>query len=184
MLKDVLGRTIVHATVPVTYEVLYADTQLPVRSTRQSAARDAYAYLKNREHPHHIQLRTPNNTEYPANDELYNGRELILLPGWRAAIPLGFKARIAQGYAMLVLSRSGLALKKDLVVVNAPGLIDSDYPGEWMVPLVNRSEQPLTIQHGERVAQLLLLQTYEDAWVPGLVGQTTDRTGGLGHTGV
>lgn len=80
--------------------------------------------------------------------------------------------------------RSGLALRHGLTVLNSPGTIDSDYRGELKVLLVNLGEAPVTLQRGERVAQLIIapVQQVRPVWVATL--DATDRgEGGFGHTG-
>jgi dUTP pyrophosphatase len=106
-----------------------------------------------------------------------------LAPGEKALIPLGFRARLPDGYEAQVRPRSGTSLKTDLVVVNSPGTIDADYPDEWCVPVKNGGSVPLRIQHGERIAQMVLARYEVLAFEPGVVAQTTDRAGGFGSTG-
>jgi dUTP pyrophosphatase len=109
---------------------------------------------------------------------------IMLWPGWRVAVPLGFKAQLPQGWEMQVRSRSGLALKQGLVVANAPGTIDADYPGEWAVILQNTGRGRVTLSHGDRVAQLVPQPVHQASWQHGTVVPITDRTGGFGSTGV
>lgn len=162
--------------MPIVYEALHPDTQLPTYATAQAAGMDAYAYLKERE------LTIYNDSALKIQvGEPYH---LTIWPGWRVAIPLGFKARLPDGWEMQVRSRSGLTLKQGLVVANAPGTIDADYPGEWAVILQNTGRIAVTVNHGDRIAQLVLAQAHQLEWAPGTVGQTTDRTGGFGSTGV
>jgi dUTP pyrophosphatase len=82
-----------------------------------------------------------------------------------------------------VRPRSGAAFKKGLGIPNAPGTIDSDFPDEWRVIVRNTTTQPLTIEHGERIAQMVL-QRYEVlSFVAGGVSISTERAGGFGSTG-
>src|SRR5205814_3040470 len=79
-----------------------------------------------------------------------------LPPDDMALIPLGFKARLPLGIEAQIRPRSGTSFKKGLQIPNAPGTIDSDYPDEWMVIVRNPLPQSVTIEHGERIAQMVL----------------------------
>jgi dUTP pyrophosphatase len=79
-----------------------------------------------------------------------------LEPGGRELVPTGLRVAIPDGYAGLVMPRSGLALRSGVTVLNAPGLIDSGYRGEIGVLLVNHGARPVMIQQGERIAQLVI----------------------------
>lgn len=159
----------------IAFEPLYSGVIPPQASTAESAGLDAQAYLEGRNVSVYM-----NSTKSITQE----GPEVMLWNGWRAAIPLGFKARLPQGYEMQVRSRSGLALKKGLIVLNAPGTIDSDYPDEWMVIVQNTSDEMVTVKHGERIAQLVLAPVHRAYWREGKVTQVSDRTGGFGSTGV
>lgn len=159
----------------IAFEPLYPGVVPPQASTAESAGLDAQAYLEGRKIPVYM-----NGTSTMTQE----GPEIMLWHGWRAAIPLGFKARLPQGSEMQVRSRSGLALKKGLIVLNAPGTIDSDYPDEWMVILQNTSEEMVTVKHGDRIAQLVLAPVHRLDWREGRVTQVSDRQGGFGSTGV
>lgn len=158
----------------ITWEPLYEGVIAPQRATAESAGMDAVAYLEGREIPVYIG---------DSRSMVQYGPDILLHHGWRAAIPLGFRARLPRGWEMQVRSRSGLALKKGLVVLNAPGTIDSDYPDEWMVILQNTSNELLTVKHGDRIAQLVLAPVHRLDWLVGPVVQVSDRTGGFGSTG-
>lgn len=81
-----------------------------------------------------------------------------LQPGERALVPCGFALELPEGYAALVLPRSGLAAKQGVSVVNAPGLIDSGYRGEIKVCLINHdSDQVFCFRRGDRIAQLMII---------------------------
>jgi dUTP pyrophosphatase len=108
---------------------------------------------------------------------------LSLAPGATALVPLGFRARLPQGFEAQVRVRSSVAFRKGLVVPNAPGTIDADYPDEWLVMLRNDSAAPATIEHGERIAQVVLNRFAVLPWEVGTVVRSSDRTGGVGSTG-
>lgn len=110
---------------------------------------------------------------------------VILQPLERALIPTGLFAEIPEGYEIQVRPRSGLALKNGLTCLNTPGTIDSDYRGEIHVLLINLSNQPQTINHNERIAQLVVAKVEKATLI--LVQQlneTQRAAGGFGHTGV
>ena len=98
-------------------------------------------------------------------------------------MPLGFKARVPRGVEAQIRIRSSAAFKKGLTMPNAPGTIDSDYPDEWMVIVRNPAATAIRIEHGERIAQIVLARHTVLPWVEGEVGITTSRTGGVGSTG-
>lgn len=108
----------------------------------------------------------------------------VLRPLERAAIPTGLSLEIPRGYEGQVRPRSGLALKQGLTVLNAPGTIDADYRGEVQVLLVNLSDQPVTLQRGDRIAQLVIaaVTQAEPVEVQELTG-TERGAGGFGSTG-
>ena len=105
-------------------------------------------------------------TRAHAGDAGYDLRsvdEVSLPPGGRALVRTGISLAIPNGYAGLVLPRSGLAMKHGVAPVNTPGLIDSGYRGEIMVPLINHDrDKSFRVERGMRVAQLLLTRA-EDA---------------------
>lgn len=82
-----------------------------------------------------------------------------LQPGGRASVRTGISIAIPEGYAGLVLPRSGLAVKHGISLVNTPGLIDSGYRGEILVPLINHDrEESFEVVPGMRIAQLVLVR--------------------------
>ena len=112
--------------------------------------------------------------------------ETVLLdPGGRTLIPTGLYIEIPAGYEAQVRPRSGLALKRGLTVLNAPGTIDADYRGELGVILVNLSQEVQTVEPGERIAQLLFAPVTRGQLVEVDVLSETERgRGGFGSTGV
>jgi len=88
------------------------------------------------------------------------------------------------GYEAQVRPRSGLAIKHGITVLNSPGTIDADYRGEVMVILINLSDEAFTINHGERIAQLVLAKHEQIEWETVTELEETARgAGGFGHTG-
>jgi dUTP pyrophosphatase len=97
-----------------------------------------------------------------AGYDLRSVDELDLPPGSRALIRTGISLAIPEGFAGLVLPRSGLAMRHGVAPVNTPGLIDSGYRGEIMVPLMNHDrEATFRVEMGMRIAQLVLLRAEE-----------------------
>ena len=131
---------------------------LPTYATPQSAGMDLRAFLQ---------------------------EPVTLAPGERGLIPTGLYMALPPGYEAQVRPRSGLALKRGLTVLNAPGTIDADYRGEVGVILINLSQEPQTISDGERVAQLVIAPVNQITWKETSDLDETDRgSGGFGHTGV
>lgn len=108
-----------------------------------------------------------------------------LQPLERRLIPTGLYIALPEGYEAQVRPRSGLALKHGITVLNSPGTIDSDYRGELMVLLINLSQNPFTVNDGERIAQLVIARHEQAVLTAVEVLVKTERgTGGYGHTGV
>ena len=94
-----------------------------------------------------------------AGYDLRSVERLDLTPGARALVRTGISVAIPEGYAGLVLPRSGLAIRHGISLVNTPGLIDSGYRGEIQVPLINHDrEETFLIEEGTRIAQLVLVR--------------------------
>lgn len=87
---------------------------------------------------------------------LPEGTPVILAPLGRSLIPTGLSIELPENYEAQIRPRSGLALKHGLTVLNTPGTIDSDYRGEIKVILINLSEYPVSINRGERIAQMVI----------------------------
>lgn len=114
-----------------------------------------------------------------------NENPIILAPMKRVLIPTGLYIQLPVGYEAQVRPRSGLALKKGITVLNAPGTVDADYRGEIGVILFNASDEPCVINRGERIAQMVIAK-HERAEFE-LVESLDDSErgqGGFGHTGV
>ena len=110
---------------------------------------------------------------------------IVLMPMERRLIPTGLYMALPPGYEAQVRPRSGLALKHGITVLNSPGTIDVDYRGEVGVLLINLSQQPFTINDGERVAQMVVARHEQAELIATEVLDETERgAGGYGHTGV
>jgi len=102
----------------------------------------------------------------------------------RAIVPTGIFIELPVGYEAQVRPRSGLAAKKGITVLNAPGTVDADYRGEVGVILVNLSADDFTIENGERIAQMVIAKHERAEWVKVDSLSETDRgSGGFGSTG-
>ena len=105
-------------------------------------------------------------------------------PGQTAFIPTGLSMALPKGTAGLLYARSGLACKRGLAPANKVGVIDSDYRGEFIVALHNHSGENQTVEHGERVAQLVITPVYTPGFQEVASLSDTDRgSGGFGSTG-
>ena len=94
-----------------------------------------------------------------AGYDLRSAEEVELAPGGRALVRTGISVAIPDGYAGLVLPRSGLAMRHGISLVNTPGLIDSGYRGEIQVPLINHDrEETFLVEEGAKIAQLVLVR--------------------------
>ncbi|WP_126974584.1 dUTP diphosphatase [Frigidibacter oleivorans] len=108
----------------------------------------------------------------------------ILDPFRRAVLPAGFRMEIPEGFEVQVRPRSGLALKHGISLPNTPGTIDSDYRGPVGILLINLSNDPYTIQHGDRIAQLVVAPVLQAEFaLADRLGDTPRGTGGFGSTG-
>ena len=110
---------------------------------------------------------------------------VTLKPLERTIIKTGLFIELPIGIEAQVRPRSGLAAKKGITVLNAPGTVDADYRGEIGVILVNLSNEDFTIENGERVAQLVIAKHERAAWQQvEVLGETERGAGGFGSTGV
>ena len=131
---------------------------LPAYATPQSAGMDLRANLEN---------------------------PVVLQPMERRLIPTGLYIALPEGAEAQVRPRSGLALKHGITVLNSPGTIDADYRGEVGVLLINLSQEPFTVNDGERIAQMVIARHEQaDFELVEELDQTERGAGGYGHTGV
>jgi dUTP pyrophosphatase len=119
-----------------------------------------------------------------ADVRAFINEDIIIPPQGRAVIKTGLRFAIPDGYEIQVRSRSGLALKSGISVLNAPGTIDSDYRGELGVILINHGEEPFRVTQGMRIAQIVVapVTLAEFTKQENLVA-TARGEGGFGHTG-
>ena len=132
---------------------------LPTRATAQSAGADLYACL---------------------------GESVVVKAGETVMIPLGIACQPSDaGTVILIFPRSGLASGNGITLANAVGVVDSDYRGEWKVPLHNISQQDFVIEHGMRIAQAVLMPVpFPEILETDTLGETERGTSGFGSSGL
>ena len=140
---------------------------VPVKRLDETLDMPAYAYLGD------------------AGLDLRAAESLVLKPFQRAMVLCGIAVAIPEGHAGLVFARSGLASKQGLAPSNKVGVIDSDYRGEIMVSLYNHSDTPRMVNHGDRIAQIVIMPYIKADWaVCEELGNTERGSGGFGSTGI
>lgn len=168
-------------TESITLELLHPDARAPERATEGSAGYDLFVHLTQRT------VKCSDSGRIwdvaASRDDDRNVSFLELAPQATAMIPLGFKARLPDGFEAQIRPRSGAAFKKGLTIPNAPGTVDADYPEEWMVLIRNAGTRPVRIEHGERIAQMVLARFEVLPVAMGTVTKTSSRSGGFGSTG-
>ena len=119
-----------------------------------------------------------------AGMDVQSAESLVIPAKARALVPTGLVANIPLGYEIQVRPRSGLAFKKGVTVLNAPGTIDAGYRGEIGVLLVNLGDEPFEIKAGDRIAQLVVAPVLQPEIVEASDIDETDRgVAGFGSTG-
>jgi dUTP pyrophosphatase len=109
--------------------------------------------------------------------------DLQLAPLERALIPTGFAMALPAGFEAQIRPRSGLALKQGLTLVNSPGTIDSDYRGEIQLIAINLGTEPIVIQRGQRIAQMIVQRVVRAEWHEvNDLPSSARQAGGFGHT--
>lgn len=125
-------------------------------------------------------------TEFSAGADLYACLDapVTIRPGQTVFIHTGLAMEVPEGYAGLVYARSGLACKKGLAPANKVGVVDTDYRGEIMVALHNHSSEEIAVDHGERIAQMIITPYLKALYEVAEELEDTDRgAGGFGSTG-
>jgi dUTP pyrophosphatase len=109
---------------------------------------------------------------------------VTLAPMQRVVVPTGIRIEIPAGFEVQIRPRSGLAVRHGITLPNTPGTIDSDYRGPLGVALVNLSGVPYTVQHGDRIAQMIVAPVVQAGFeVVEVLSETARGTGGFGSTG-
>jgi len=127
------------------------------------------------------------STEYSAGMDLRASlaAPVVLQPMERALIPTGLFIEVPENHEAQVRPRSGLAIKNGITVLNSPGTIDADYRGEVKVILINLSNEPFTIQNGDRIAQMVIAKYEKICWKQVEQLSETERgSGGFGSSGI
>lgn len=124
-------------------------------------------------------------TQGSAACDLKSIDEIVIPPGSRVTVSTGVKLEIPSGFGAMVCSRSGLAAKNGIQVLNAPGLCDNDYRGTVKVILHNSGKEEFIVRKGDRIAQLLFFPIFQAIFQKvSEIGSTVRGEGGLGSTGV
>jgi len=124
-------------------------------------------------------------TEGSAGFDLASIEDATIRPGDRAIIETGIYCKIPEGYELQIRSRSGLAAKHGIMVLNSPGTIDSDYTGQIKAILYNSGRDEFRIQKGDRIAQGVLSKVYQAEFnIVDVLSETVRGSGGLGSTGI
>ena len=145
------------ATVEIRFKRIHPGAQMPAYQSAEAAGMDLHACLD---------------------------APVTLQPGDLARVPLGFIMAIPKGHEGQVRPRSGLAAKFGVTVPNAPGTIDSDYRGEAMVALINLGRAAFTVEHGMRIAQLIVAPVlHVQVREVDELDATRRGSGGFGSTG-
>lgn len=117
--------------------------------------------------------------------DLRSVEDCVIEPGKTKCVDTGFQMALPHGYEAQIRSRSGLALKKGIIVFNTPGTIDADYRNNVGVILRNASHEPFEIKIGDRIAQMKISEVPATELIPVETLDETERgMGGFGHTGV
>jgi len=110
--------------------------------------------------------------------------DLVLAPGRIRLVPTGFAMALPNGFEAQIRPRSGLAVKHGISIINAPGTIDADYRGEVKIALINLGQEPVTLQRGDRIAQMVIQQVcHAQINIVEKLDDTDRSVGGFGHTG-
>lgn len=144
---------------------------------------NASTFVKNRSGHPLPEYATPQSAGLDVRACLPDG-PITLQPREWQLVPTGLFAALPDGMELQVRPRSGLAFKYGVTVLNSPGTIDADYRGEIGVLLINHGGQPFVVEHGERIAQLVLARYERLVWAEtDELPETSRGTGGFGSTG-
>lgn len=146
--------------------------------------------------PEHIKVKIINDSHHPMPAYATPGsagmdvraflkEPITLRPLERALVPTGIRLQLPQGYECQIRPRSGLAIRNGISLVNTPGTVDSDYRGEISAIVINLSNEPFTINDGERICQMVITRYTRVTWEPvNRIDRTERGDGAFGHTGV
>ena len=151
---------------------------VPTKGSTHAACYDLYSDLKDRT----IQIRDELNLIDEHTIDCQG--TLTLGPMYSALIPTGWKMQCPEGTSIDFLPRSGTAWKMKLTVVNTPGVIDHDYQNECFVAVINHSRETISINHGDRIAQMRLVPVLDTELIEAELPEVnSNRTGGFGSSG-
>lgn len=164
---------------------LHNDIVFPSFATKQSACFDLMCQTAGKRE-YTIYTQSNKMKSRPLFDLAGKKHPLHVGPGERVSIPTGLIFDIPEGYSLRIHSRSGLSLKSGLILVNGEGIVDSDYVEEVMLLMINVSSVGISIEERDRIAQAELVQNQSYAFntLTERPLQKTNRTGGLGSTGI
>lgn len=159
---------------PVKTVLVYPDSVPPKRAKKSDSGMDLTA--------HHFISVFKGTKETKLGE---NCTSLSLYPGHRTLVDTGIKATVGDGYEIQIRPRSGLACKKGLTVLNTPGTVDASYRGHLGVILINTTDETLTLEKGERIAQMVVSPVVlSEVLIVEDLDETDRNDGGFGHTGV
>ena len=111
--------------------------------------------------------------------------EMVIKPGERTLVPTGLQMALPHGYEAQIRPRSGLAIRNGITMLNTPGTIDADYRGEVKVIVINHGQEDFIVQHGDRIAQMVIAPVVQlDVKESENLDETERGAGGFGSTGV
>ena len=154
--------------------------------TRSTYEEDMFVKIEKIEQPDGWLPSEPDRGSYGAAgyDLSSSSRDVIVcLPGQRVLVPTGLKISLPAGCEAQIRSRSGLALKKGVMVLNSPGTVDSDYRGEIGVILMNFGSEPFVINRGDRIAQMVIARHERVKFIDSILDDTLRADAGFGSTG-
>lgn len=145
-------------TIDVKIKKIHANAALPSYESIESAGADLHACIE---------------------------EDIVLKPGKRLVVPHGFSMELPLGFEAQIRSRSGLAFKKGVIVLNSPGTVDSDFRGELKTLLIHLGEDDFVIKNGMRISQMVITRHETANWIETSVLCDTKRgSGGYGSTGI
>jgi dUTP pyrophosphatase len=164
---------------PLGFHRLDAEVPFPHIGSQNAACFDLHAHFKKGDT---ITRYLPNNEKV---DLVVDDDYISIKPGERVLVPTGIIFDIPIGFSVRLHARSGLALKRGLVLANSEGVIDSDYVDPTFVMVANISDVPIVVKKHERIcqAELVLALTFALQEIPEAPTQKSDRDGGFGSTG-
>lgn len=155
---------------------------LPSYATIGSAGLDLMACFDNKEMS---SARIYHKTGEVEVRELSVDSVVTILPGERALIPTNIKTELPMERVLIAPSRSGLSVKKGIIIINSPGVIDEDYRGVIGLTPINLSNEPFSIKHGDALGQIILMKYEKVEWCEvEKLSETSRGAGGFGHTGI